>query len=113
MSCTPDQKLEFKRGEDAEYLMSVARRAVFHVVKPRLPADKPQGASKEDEKCWRSIEERWLAGYRDTVHALRHPEVLVEDRPDFVAVHESRSWPLTTHRTLVANCRFRGSRICC
>ena len=67
---------EFKRGEDAEYLMSVARRAVFHVVNLVYRPTSPEGASKEDEFSRRSIEERWLAGYRDTVHALRHPEVL-------------------------------------
>jgi hypothetical protein len=35
-----------------------------------------ESASKEAEFSRRSIEDRWLAGYRDTVYALRHPEVL-------------------------------------
>ena len=44
---------------------------------PRLPADEfPKASSKDDEFSRRSIEEHWLAGYRDTVHALRHPDVL-------------------------------------
>ena len=67
---------EFKRGEDAEYLMSVARRCVHHLVNLVYRPTSPEGASKDDEFSRRSIEERWLAGYRDTVHALRHPDVL-------------------------------------
>ena len=67
---------EFKRGEDAEYLMSVARRCVHHLVNLVYRPTSPEGASKDDEFSRRSIEERWLAGYRDTVNALRHPEVL-------------------------------------
>jgi NTE family protein len=67
---------EFKRGEDAEYLMSVARRSVHHVVNLVYRPTSPEGASKDNEFSRRSIEERWLAGYRDTVQALRHPGVL-------------------------------------
>jgi NTE family protein len=67
---------EFKRGEDAEYLVSVARRCVHHLVNLVYRPTSPEGASKDDEFSRRSIEERWLAGYRDTVHALRHPDVL-------------------------------------
>ena len=72
---------EFKRGEDAEYLMSVARRRVHHIVNLVYQPASPEGASKEDEFSRQSIEERWLAGYHDTVRALRHPEVL-ERAPD-------------------------------
>jgi NTE family protein len=67
---------EFKRGEDAKYLMSVAKRQVHHLVNLVYRPTSPEGASKEDEYSRKSIEERWLAGYRNTVHALRHPEVL-------------------------------------
>jgi NTE family protein len=67
---------EFKRGEDAEYLMSVARRSVHHLVNLVYRPTSPEGASKDDEFSRRSIETRWLAGYRDTVNALRHPDVL-------------------------------------
>ena len=67
---------EFKRGEDAEYLMSVARRSVHHLVNLVYRPTSPEGASKDDEFSRRSIEVRWLAGYRDTVNALRHPDVL-------------------------------------
>jgi len=42
----------------------------------RRAATGAEGASKDNEFSRRSIEERWLAGYRDTVHALRHPDVL-------------------------------------
>jgi NTE family protein len=66
---------EFKRGEDAEYLMSVARRSVHHLVNLVYRPTNPEGASKDHEFSRRSMEERWIAGYRDTVHALRHPEI--------------------------------------
>ena len=67
---------EFKRGEDAKYLMSVARQQVHHLVNLVYRPTSPEDASKENEFSRKSVEERWLAGYRDTVHALRHPEVL-------------------------------------
>jgi len=71
---------EFKLGEDAEYLKSVAKQQVHHLVNLVYRPTSPEGASKEDEFSRRSVEERWLAGYRDTVHALRHPEVLERGR---------------------------------
>ena len=67
---------EFKRGEDAKYLMSLARRRVHHLVNLVYRPKTPEGASKEDEFSHRSVEDRWRAGYHDTVHALRHAEVL-------------------------------------
>jgi NTE family protein len=67
---------EFKRGKDAKYLMSVARQKVHHLVNLVYRPTSPEDASKENEFSRESVEERWLAGYRDTVHALRHPEVL-------------------------------------
>jgi len=67
---------EFKRGEDAEYLMSVARRCVHHLVNLVYRPTSTEAASKDNQFSRTAIEERWLAGYRDTVHALRHPEVL-------------------------------------
>jgi NTE family protein len=70
---------EFKRGEDAEYLTSVARRHgrhMHHLVNLVYRPTSPEDASKENEFSRNSVEERWLAGYRDAVHALRHPDVL-------------------------------------
>ena len=67
---------EFKRSEDAKYLMSVAIRQVHHLVNLVYRPTSPKDASKENEFSRKSVEQRWLAGYRDTVHALRHPEVL-------------------------------------
>jgi len=72
---------ELKRGEDAEYLISVASRAVHHLVNLVYRPTSTESASKEAEFSRQSIEDRWLAGYRDTVYALRHPEVL-ERAPD-------------------------------
>ena len=67
---------EFKRDEDAKYLMSVARQKLHHLVNLVYRPTSPEDASKENEFSRKSVEERWLAGYRDTVYALRHPEVL-------------------------------------
>lgn len=67
---------ELKQSEDAKYLMSLARRRVHHLVNLIYRPKTPESASKEDEFSRRSMEDRWLAGYHDTVHALRHPEVL-------------------------------------
>jgi NTE family protein len=67
---------EFKQDEDGKYLTSVARRRLHHLVNIVYRPKSPEGASKEFEFSRRSMEERWHAGYYDTVHALRHPEVL-------------------------------------
>jgi NTE family protein len=67
---------EFKRSEDAKFLMSVARQHVHHLVNLVYRPTSPEDASKENEFSRKSVEDRWLAGYRDTVHALRHPEAL-------------------------------------
>ena len=72
----PDAHRWRARGEDAKYLMSVARQKVHHLVNLIYRPTSPEDASKENEFSRKSVEERWLAGYRDTVHALRHPEVL-------------------------------------
>jgi NTE family protein len=42
------------------------------LYQPEIPED----ASKENEFSRRTIEDRWRAGYDDTVYALRHPEIL-------------------------------------
>jgi NTE family protein len=67
---------EFKRGDNAKYLMSVAKQQVHHLVNLVYRPTSTEDASKENEFSRKFVEERWLAGYRDTVHALRHPEVL-------------------------------------
>jgi len=67
---------EFKRSEDAKFLMSLAKQHLHHLVNLVYRPTSPEDASKENEFSRKSVEDRWLAGYRDTVHALRHPEVL-------------------------------------
>jgi NTE family protein len=71
---------ELKKGEDAEYLMSVAKLRVHHLVNLVYQPEVPEDASMENEFSHRSMEDRWRAGYDDTVYALRHPEI-VERRP--------------------------------
>jgi NTE family protein len=71
---------EFKRSDEAAYLTSVARRRLYHLVNlVYRPQHGAEGASKEFEFSRQSMQDRWRAGYYDTVHALRHPEVL--ERP--------------------------------
>ena len=65
---------EFKRSDDAKLLMSVAKRRVHHPVNLVYRPTSPEDASKENEFSRKSVEDRWLAGYRDTVRALCHPE---------------------------------------
>ena len=67
---------EFKRGEDAKYLMSVARQSVHHLVNLVYRPTSPEGASKDHEFSRRSMAEHWRSGYHDAVRTLRHPEVL-------------------------------------
>ena len=49
---------------------------MHHLVNLVYRPTSAEGASKDNEFSRRSMEERWLAGYRDTVQALRHPGVL-------------------------------------
>jgi NTE family protein len=73
---------ELKSGEDAKYLMSVAKRHVHHLVNLVYRPDAgAEGASKEFEFSRQSMDYRWRAGYHDMVRALRHPEV-TERAPD-------------------------------
>ena len=55
--------------------MSVARRRLYHLVNlVYQPTSSENGSSEDDFSGW-SVEDRWRAGYRDAVYALRHPEV--------------------------------------
>jgi len=56
--------------------MSLARRRVHHLVNLVYRPKTPESDSKEDEFSRQSTEDRWHAGYHNTVYALRHPEVL-------------------------------------
>jgi hypothetical protein len=47
-----------------------------HLVNLVYRPTSAEGASKDNQFSRRSMEERWLAGNRDTVQALRHPGVL-------------------------------------
>src|SRR5271163_586567 len=46
---------EFKRGDDAKYLMSVARQQVHHLVNLVYRPTSPEGASKENEFSRKSV----------------------------------------------------------
>jgi NTE family protein len=67
---------ELKQSDDAKYLMSIAKRRLHHLVNLVYRPKIRDSASKEFEFSRRTMEDRWRAGYQDTVDALRHPEVL-------------------------------------
>lgn len=72
---------EYKQSADAQYLKSVARRRLHHLVNLIYEPERPEDSSKENEFSGRSMEQRWQAGYHNTVQALRHPEIF-ERSPD-------------------------------
>jgi NTE family protein len=57
-------------------LASGADEKVYNIVHLIYRSQKYEGASKDYEFSRRTMEEHWKSGYHDTVHTLRHPEVL-------------------------------------
>ena len=56
-------------------LAAEANKKVCNVVHLIYRAKKYEGSAKDYEFSRRTMEEHWLAGYRDTVDTLRHPEI--------------------------------------
>ncbi len=67
---------DLRQTEEAELLASVADEKVYNIVHLIYRSRKYEGASKDYEFSRRTMEEHWKSGYNDTVHTLRHPEVL-------------------------------------
>jgi NTE family protein len=67
---------EYKQGQEAKYLMSVARRRLYHLVNLVYQRKSSEKASAEDDFSSHSVKNRWRGGYHDAAHALRHREVL-------------------------------------
>ena len=62
--------------EEVKYLSSAADRHAANIVQLIYRPKGYEGDSKDYEFSRQSVEERWRAGYHDTVRTLRHPEVL-------------------------------------
>jgi NTE family protein len=69
-----------KESDAAKFLSTVATRRVHSIVLLNHRPSRYEGSSKDHEFSRRSMEERWRAGYDETVRTLRRPEVL--QRPD-------------------------------
>ncbi len=67
---------ELKKSDEAKFPLSVARRRIHNIVHLIYRPHSYERESKDYEFSRRSMEERWRAGYQDTVRTLRHPEVL-------------------------------------
>jgi NTE family protein len=66
---------EMRQREEVKLLSSAADRHAVNIVHLIYRAKGYEGDSKDYEFSRRSMEEHWRAGYRDAVHALRHPEI--------------------------------------
>jgi len=66
---------EMRRREEVKYLSSAADRHAANIVQLIYRVKGYEGDSKDYEFSRRSMEEHWRTGYRDAVHALRHPEI--------------------------------------
>ena len=67
---------ELRRLPEAELLAGEADETVFNIIQLIYHAKRYEGASKDFEFSRHTMDEHWKAGYHDTVHTLRHPEVL-------------------------------------
>ena len=71
---------ELKNSSEAQLLNSAADPHVYNIVHLIYRARDYEGYSKDYEFSHLSMEERWRAGYNDSVRTLRHPEVLERPR---------------------------------
>jgi NTE family protein len=70
---------ELADTSEATRLRGLCERKVGNLIQLIYRAKEYEGDSKDYEFSRRSMEDRWRAGYHDTVRTLRHPEVL--ERP--------------------------------
>jgi NTE family protein len=67
---------EFKRSEEAKFLISIAQRHAYNLVHLIYRPRGFEGDSKDYEFSRLSMAEHWRSGYYDARRTLRHPEVL-------------------------------------
>jgi NTE family protein len=70
---------ELKNSPEVAILEPAVNRKVYNLVQLVYRSKRYEGDSKDYEFSRPNMEERWCAGYQDTVRTLRHPEVL--ERP--------------------------------
>ncbi len=80
---------EWADSPEAAPLRSYCERKVGNLIELIYRSKEYEGDSKDYEFSRRSMEERWRAGYHDTVRTLRHPEVLQRpSSPDGVFIFD-------------------------
>src|SRR5215467_14575464 len=68
---------ELRKLPEVAMLAAAADDKVCNIVHLIYRSKKYEGSAKDYEFSRRTMEEHWLAGYRDTVHSLGHPEIFV------------------------------------
>ena len=71
---------ELRGAPEHQLLAPEADRKVYNLIQLIYRPKSYEGGSKDYEFSRRSMEEHWNAGYFDTVHTLRHPDVLQRPR---------------------------------
>jgi NTE family protein len=66
---------ELRGVPEVALLAAEANDKVCNIVHLIYRAKKYEGSAKDYEFSRRTMEEHWLAGYRDAVHTLSHPEI--------------------------------------
>jgi NTE family protein len=81
---------ELADSPEAIRLQSLSERKVGNLIQLIYRSKDYEGDSKDYEFSRQSMEDRWLAGYHDTVRTLRHPEVLQRpSSPDGVFIFDA------------------------
>jgi len=71
---------QLRTSPEAQMLHAEASRSVYNIVHLIYRSKEFEADSRDYEFSRLSMEERWQAGYNDTLRTLRHPEVL--ERPE-------------------------------
>jgi NTE family protein len=80
---------ELAETPEAVRLRSLSERKVGNLIQLIYRSKDYEGDSKDYEFSRQSMDDRWLAGYHDTVRTLRHPEVLQRpSSPDGVFIFD-------------------------
>jgi NTE family protein len=81
---------ELAGSPEAVRLRGLSERKVGNLIQLIYRSKDYEGDSKDYEFSRQSMEERWRAGYHDTVRTLRHPEVLQRpSSPDGVFIFDA------------------------
>jgi len=82
---------ELRGLPEVAMLAAEANDKVCNIVQLVYRAKKYEGSAKDYEFSRRTMEEHWLAGYRDAVHSLSHGEILEPDRLEGVRTFDYSS----------------------